>query len=262
MNTEIEVLCPSGLRGIIRPLVVGDISALSAPANRKASDPLGLLFRNVWQQTLAAGPYQESDGVVEGKSIDRWEKLLVGDRAFLVFETRRVTYGNDFFFTVPCKSCRAKIEWQLDLQELETSGLSNEALEGVTSAGIGDACFYRVLPHGGQRVGVRLLTGKHQKQVEQARLSGESQMSEAALLCRLADIEGTASPGERRDFMLGMGLLDLEYLREQWEELDIFVQDTVEIECMVCGSEQEVMIPTDERFFSPRSTTRKKRRRP
>lgn len=257
----IEVLCPSGLRGLIRPLVVGDISSLSSPQNRKAPDPLGLLFRNVWLRTLDAGPYGAGDGVEEGRGVDRWERLLVGDRAFLVFEARRVTYGNEFFFTVPCRSCRAKIEWKLDLDDLETSGLSSEAVEGVSSAGIADACFYRTLPQGGQRVGLRLLTGEHQRKVELAKQGGDQQMSEAALLCRLADIEGASSPGDRKAFIRAMSLLDLDYLREQWEELDIFVTDTIEIECVSCGGEQEIMIPTDERFFSPRSTRPKKRRK-
>jgi hypothetical protein len=258
-TTGIEVLCPSGLRGLVRPLVVGDISSLSAPSNRKAPDPLGLLFRNVWLRTLDVGPYGPADGVEEGKGIDRWERLLVGDRAFLVFESRRVTYGDEFFFTVPCRSCRTKIEWKLDLSELEASGLSEEASEGVATAGVKDACFYRTLPQGGQRVGLRLLTGEHQRKVEVAKQGGDQLMSEAALLCRLADIEGATSPGDRKTFIREMSLLDLDYLREQWEELDIFVTDTIEIECMSCGGEQEIMIPTDERFFSPRSAKPKKR---
>ena len=262
MNTVgIEVKCPSGLRGVIRPLVVGDISSLSAPANRKAPDPLGLLFRNVWQKTLDAGPYGAAEGVEEGKGIDRWEKILVGDRAFLVFESRRITYGDEFFFTVPCRSCRTKIEWKLDLSELEASGLSEEALEGVGTTSIDRATFYRQLPQGLQRVGLRLLTGEHQRKVELAKQGGDQQMSEAALLCRLADIDGASSPGERREFIRAMSLLDLDYLREQWEDLDIFVTDTIDIECTACGGEQEIMIPTDERFFSPKSARPRKRRK-
>lgn len=260
-SDTIEVVCPSGLKGVIRPLLVGDISSLSSPANRKATDPLGLLFGSLWQKTLDPGVYAGEPWCEEGKGIDRWERVLVGDRAFLVFESRRATYGNDFYFTVHCRHCRAKFDWHVDLDQLETTGLSDEAAEAVTLQSVTDAVFYRELPRGGDKVGLRLLTGVHQRIVEKARAEGEGAMSEAALLCRLADIPGATSPGDRRNFTRSMSLVDLDYLREQWEELDVCVQDTVEIECPSCDGEQELAIPTDERFFSPRSVKPKRRKR-
>jgi len=260
-SDTIEVACPSGLRGIIRPLVVGDISTLTTNANRRSADPLGTLFRNVWLKTLDVGPYGADSRIREGEGLDLWESVLVADRAFLVFESRRVTYGDDFYFTVPCRNCRAKIEWVVNLSELEVSPLSEEALEGIASTSVKDAVFYRTLPRAGTQVGLRLLTGAHQRIVEKAHAEGPGAMQEAALLCRLAHVDGAASPGDRRKFVRGIGLTDLDFLREEWENLDASVQDTIEIECPSCDGEQEVSIPTDERFFSPRSAHPKRTKR-
>lgn len=249
-----SVKCPSTLVGRVRALTVGDLSTLANRKTRKRSaDILGDMFRSTWLETLDVGRYTDPAIVSVGKPIADWSQVLMGDRAFLVYEIRRLTYGDDFYFAVPCRRCREQIEWHLDLNELDVNGLSDEAASTMAEAGL-DGVLRRTLPRTQAQVGFRLLRGSDQLAVERAAREGEGAMAEAGLLARLAHIEGATSPGDRRKFVQGLHLADLEYLREQWEEADIVVQDSIEVECESCGTIQEVTIPTDERFFSQKST--------
>lgn len=249
-----EVECPSGLRGLVRPLEVRDVNALASRKARKqkGSDNLGRLLAGVWLKTLDAGPYGEV--VKVGEPITDWMRMLLGDRSFLTLEARRLTYGDDFYFAINCKACKKRIEWHIQLPDLTVSGLSDEAREAFVTQG-NDAVFHRKLPRSGATVGFRLLTGVDQRNVANAAdEDGDASMQTAGLLARLPYIEGVTGAGERKRFVTRLHLMDAEFLREEWEEHDIFVQDRLEIECPKCDAIQEVAIPTDERFFSVRST--------
>jgi hypothetical protein len=56
---------------------------------------------------LEAGPYD-------------WGKVFQGDRFFALLKIRSRTYGAKYAFSVPCQNdaCRARIEWELGLNEL------------------------------------------------------------------------------------------------------------------------------------------------
>jgi hypothetical protein len=243
---------------MVRPIAVGDLSAMSATSSRK-KDSLAKLFGNIWKDTTDLGVYPEGDGLEIGKPIARWDRTFLGDRAFLVFESRRITWGNEFYFDVPCPDCRRKISWMLDLDELEVYGFSDEMKEAIERDGL-DAVLYRELPKSGRRVAFKPLLGNDQKRIESATSRGNGEVGEAIILSRLKEIEGASSPGERRKFVKRMHMMDLEFLREEWDEADIYVQDTIEIECQGCGSTPEVGIPVTERFFSARSARRKRGR--
>jgi hypothetical protein len=221
----------------------------------RSKDVIGDLIQATWLETTEVGHYggDVQASVAVGSPIANWGNILMGDRAFMVYEVRRLTYGDDFYFTVPCRRCRSQIEWHLDLKDLEVSELSEEAATALAEAGL-NGVLRRTLPKSGKVVGFRLLRGADQLTIQRAAQQGDGAMGEAGILARLCEIEGATSPGDRRKFIRGMHLLDLEYLREQWEEADIAVQDSIEIECESCGTIQEATIPTDERFFSQKST--------
>ena len=243
---EHQVTCPSGLTGVVRELTVGDISALSG---QNSGDVLARLFSKVWLETVELGPYKFE----VGKQIPtaEWSKVLLGDRAFLVYKLRELTLGDEFYFQQTCRNCRRRFSWKLNLSELSISGLSPEMIEAMGADGL-DATVEVTLPRCGSRVGVKALTGIDQRNVENAASNGQS-LEIAALLARLPYIEGATSPAERRGFVMGLHLLDSEFLRQTWERHDIMVQDTIEVECPNCRTVREVQIPVDEHFFSVRS---------
>lgn len=250
-----EVRCPSGLTGLVRPLLVGDMSALTSrsPRQQKQSDTLGQLFRNVWKKTTELGALPDgTPGVAVGESISNWGNVFLGDRSFLLFELRRITYGDEFHFSLPCPSCKTRIDWMINLNDVEVSGFSKEMSDAISEAGA-DAVLYRTLPCSGVKVGFSPMLGSTQRKIASAQSQGEGAVGEAVLLSRLTYIEDAKGPGDRRKSIKGMHLLDLEYLKNEWDEADIFVQDTIEIECSNCGAIPEVTVPVDDRFFSAKS---------
>jgi len=255
----IDVKCPSGITGLVRPITVRDINSLaSKKAKRSNHDIMGRFLSGVWTKTIDVGPYSGLESVEIGKGISDWSNMLLGDRAFLIIESRRLTWGDDFFFVVGCRSCGKRIEWKVDLSELEHSGLSQEASDIISNNGL-DAAISRVLPKSNSNIEFRLLRGFHQKMVSEAMEKGEGDGQIAGLLCRLAKIDGIESPRARRKFVEDMHIVDVEYLRDEWEEADICIQDQIEIECPRCSFIHEVSLPIDERFFSAKSAKRRKR---
>jgi hypothetical protein len=128
----------------------------------------------------------------------------------------------------------------------------------MASDGI-EVVMYRTLPKSERKVGFRFLQCQHQRNYAAAREEGEDAMNIAGLLSRLAYIEGADGPGDRKKFVQQMHMVDCEFLKDEWEKHDIYVQDTIEVECQACGAFEETSIPVDARFFSARSARPRKR---
>ena len=264
MARETSITLPSGLSGDIRSLVVKDFGnqddGKSKKRNKTNSSVIGKLLGNIWLKTDEQSVYLNQDIIDDEGKVKDWNKILLGDRTKLVYESRSFTFGKDFHFDVPCKGCKRKLSAVVDLEEdIFVSGLSDEAIEGVENNGIDKAIIYRKLPISGVKVGMKLLAGLDQHNVEKA-IEGGSSPDTAGLLARLPYIEGIDGPGERRKFAENLDMMDLEYLRDEWETLDIYVQDEIEVECKFCGYETNVIIPIDKHFFSARSARPKQTR--
>lgn len=253
-----EVCCPTGLRGLVRPMTVGDISALTESQHSqkgkksKIKDPLTKMFRSVWMKTLDAGIYTGEQAVVVDQGITQWERIAVADRQALILDLRTLSYGTEFHFRVPCQSCGQQVDWMIDISDLDRKGLSEDMQAVVERDGVDG--YLEVTMPSGVLVGMKILTGADQMNVERARAKGQGAMAEAAMLSRLPYISGAKTPSERRAFLQNMSLPDLEWLREQWQEHDASLQETIEVQCQNCWVEQEIMIPVDDRFFSKAST--------
>lgn len=254
-----EVRCPSGLVGMARSLRVADIKMLSSKQS-KNKDMTSRLISNVWLKTLDPGIYPEQIARVEGP-VD-WNQALLGDRAYMVYQARRLTHGDDFYFDVNCSFCRNRISCKVDLGEVEPDTLSKEAVEMIEREGINNALFETTLPKAKRSVKFKLFRGSDQaivqKAMKESQETGDGEGGVSGLLARLVWIEGCNEPSSRRKFVENLELSDAEFLREQWEYHDINIQDTVEVECQSCGAILEVFIPTDARFFSTRSARPKK----
>jgi hypothetical protein len=254
-----EVCCPTGLVGLVKPMTVGDISALTESqqnhpkAKGKSKDPLTRLYRSVWMRTLDVGIYTAEQAVVVDQEITQWERISLADRQALLLDLRAISYGDEFHFRTRCRTCKSPIDWMVNLSELERLGLSKEMQEVVERDGV-DGFLQMTMPGSGTVIGMKILTGADQTNVESMRAKGQGAMTEAAILSRLPYISGAKSPSERRSFVRNMSLPDLEWFKEQWIEHDASIQETIEIECQQCFEEQEVMIPIDDRFFSRAST--------
>ena len=86
------------------------------------------LLSACWEETLEADPYDFGE-----KDID-WGKVLQGDRFFALIKIRALTYGPEYAFAVSChnESCRSRIDWELDLKDLQVRTLSGESRAAFT----------------------------------------------------------------------------------------------------------------------------------
>jgi len=184
------ITCPSGLKGSIRAMLVREERILADRKLAKAGGQVDELLTACWEETLEAGPYDFGDKVID------WGKVLQGDRFFALLRIRSLTYGAKYAFSVPCQNdaCRARVEWELDLNELPCRSLSDESRSAFTA----DNRFETVLPDSGKRVWFRLLTGADERKLPQLKRGAGDRLLSAMLAFRVSEIEGVDARERRK----------------------------------------------------------------
>ena len=236
------IICPTGLTGRIRGMKVREERILSDRKLAKSGGQVDELLAACWEETVDAGPYDFGD-----KEID-WGQVLQGDRFAALLKIRALTYGPGYAFAVSCQadSCRARIEWELDLCDLPCRPLSEDS-----RAAFGDGNrFETVLPAAGKRVWFRLLTGADERKLPQLRRGAGDRLLSAMLAFRVVEIEGI-EPRERRRFIEDLTMRDADFLVDEFDRVDCGVDTTIEIECPECFAAQEIDLPFDRSFFMP-----------
>ncbi|MCC6642358.1 MAG: hypothetical protein IT386_14455 [Deltaproteobacteria bacterium] len=236
------VRCPSGLAGTIRGLKVREERILADRKLAKSNSIVDELLRACWEETTDAGPYVFPDCKVD------WDLVLQGDRFHSLLEIRALTYGPEYAFAVTCRedACRARIEWELDLRQLPTRGLSDESRAAFLSGNR----FETRLPDAGKRVWFRLLTGADERKLPAIRKNAADRMLSAMLAFRVVEVEGV-DERERRRFLEDVTMRDADFLVDEFDRVDCGVDTTIEIECQECFARQEVQLPFDQTFFMP-----------
>ncbi len=149
------IRCPSGLTGTIRGLKVREERVLADRKIAKAGGVVDELLRACWEETEDYGLYSFDAGKTD------WDKVLQGDRFFALLQIRALTYGPDYAFAITYRedACRARIEWELDLDHLPVRPLCGESRDAFLA---GSRIETR-LPDAGHRVWFRLLTGADER---------------------------------------------------------------------------------------------------
>lgn len=237
-----EILCPSGLAGRIRSLRVREERILADRQLARRGEQIDKLLAACWEETLDDGPYEFGGGAPS------WGKVLLGDRLYALIQLRVATYGPEYAFSVSCTeaACRARIDWELDLDELPVKGLSMESRRAFLAGNR----FEAVLPDAQRRVVYRLLTGEDERKLGRKRDASEGAALSAMLHARVLEIDGV-EPSMRKAFLDELSFRDADYLMDAFDETDCGVDTTIEIECPECLAHQEVELPFDQGFFLP-----------
>ncbi|MEO1338046.1 MAG: hypothetical protein AAFV29_20545 [Myxococcota bacterium] len=245
------IVCPSGLTGQIRGMKVREERILADRKLAKSGGQIDALLESCWEETLDASPYDFGD-----KTVD-WDAVLQGDRFYTLLQIRALTYGAEYAFATSCSqtACRARIEWQLDLNNLPCRALSGENL----TAFLNGNRFECVLPDAGKNVWFRLLTGADEKKLPQLRRNAADRLLSAMLGFRVAEIEGVEARDKKR-FIEDLSLRDADFLVDAFDRADCGVDTTIDIECSECFAAQEVELPFDQSFFMPGQQRTKRRR--
>ena len=236
------ITCPSGLSGRIRGMKVREERVLADRRLAKSGGQVDELLVSCWEETLEPGPYIFPEGKVD------WGRVLQGDRFFALLMVRVLTYGPDYVFTTSCRhdACRARIEWELDLQKLPVRPLCEES----RAAFVGGNRFETTLPDAGKRVRFKLLTGEDERKLPQLQRAAPDKLLSSVLVYRVLEVDGVDAK-QKRQFLEDLTLRDADFLVDEFDRVDCGVDTTIEIECPECFTTQDVDLPFDKGFFLP-----------
>jgi hypothetical protein len=239
------IICPSGLSGEIRGLKGKEGKLLADRNAARAGSTFEKLLAGCWLQTIDPGVYDIPDGAPL-----EWAKVLVADRFYALLQIRSLTFGDEYAFSIQCKSagCRERFEWELSLKDLPVRPLS----EAAKAAFKGGNRFETTLPRDGRRVWFRLMTGADEARAAAVLKNGRDGMLLTALALRIVEIEGVTDK-DKRPFLDEMEMADAAALLDKFEEVDGGVETTLEVECPACFGVQEVELPFERGFFLPRA---------
>jgi hypothetical protein len=199
-------------------------------------------------------------------------ELLIGDRTFLMYVIRGITYGNLYKFATKCPACDADSTHTYDM---------NELYETVTPAdpNMGKEPFPLVLPHISKlfnreiSVGMRFLRGfdiqeSRNKQRFNKRLTnssvrtknkrgqsegGDSDLTESILddsiLRSVVHVNGNTEPLVISEFIGKLSAADHSVIKTFLKDKTPSMDTSVEIECPVCGNVAMVSLPITAGFF-------------
>jgi len=219
------------------------------------------------------------------------QQLLIGDRTFLLYYIRGLTYGNLYKFVVTCPHCKAESSHVYDMNELYSTVIP-------ANQQIGNEPFKVILPHlsaiSGREiwVGVRFLrqaditnimaSRRFNKRLEgnsvragnvrnrgrrgQAPQSGvDEQQSQADMLLdgsvekTIVSVNGNREPALIQQIVSRLHSRDNAAIRDFLMENTPGIDTTVNVTCPECSNEAMMELPITDGFFrsAERSGTRK-----
>lgn len=187
------------------------------------------------------------------------QKLILGDRLFILLQLRSITYGRQYDYSYQCDNCKKKAYGFLDLDSLPVRTPKEE---------IEDASKFTVkLPLLGHTLTLRLLTGEDEdkitRYVNQITAKSRGQAADIEYIYRLArrfdQVDGEAiGIREAMDLVERLKGQDSLALRDAIIENDIGPDIEVTPTCQNCGFESEAFtMPLDSEFFRPRRRSAK-----
>ena len=237
---EVEVSCPSGLRGIARGMKVREEQFFTDRKLVASGKVVTKLLSSCWIKTEEMGPYN-FDGDIN------WEKVMSVDRTAAIIQVRIASFGADYVFEVACRDCRKKYGWGLDLNDLPTEPVSEEAKDFIRT---GEP--YTIILPDGRHVMCRPLDGEDEVFFAKLGVKDESRLLTYNLAKKVIEMEGATA---WRDILGKIEDLDLGDADFLWDEVDAKeggIDIALDTECPHCGTEQRTMLPFDAAFFSSR----------
>ncbi|MGN6108837.1 MAG: hypothetical protein ACTHU0_27270 [Kofleriaceae bacterium] len=236
------ITCPSGLTGRVRGMKVREERILADRKLARSGAQLEQILAACWEETLDAGPYDFGGGAVD------WNKVLQGDRFYALLQVRAVSYGPLYAFSVSCenRSCRARIEWEVDLRELPVRGLSKSSRATFLSSNQ----FPTRLPDAGRTATFRLLVGSDERRMAASRRDAGERPITTMLGFRLDSIEGVEARDKQR-FIEDLSMADVSHLLGEFSRVDCGVETEIDVECTECFGLTRIELPFEPGFFLP-----------
>ena len=219
----------------VRPMTIREEKILSTVRLVKTGKALDMIFR----------------ACIEKPEI-KVDELLSGDRSFLLFYLRCISYGAAYEYKINCPACNTQFENIFNLNEIKTKNLADNFKEPVDF----------LLPLSKKRVAYRLMRGIDELAIledQERRLSNFSadQIDNTIgykLVRSIELVESITDKKEIEKFVDTMLAGDAAALRQNMNEKDCGVDIEVKHICPKCANEFLVDLPLTVDFFaySPR----------
>lgn len=231
MGRTYDVDCPSGLSVTLREFKVSDEDLVSNPRTQRSGRAITDLLEAITVGVNDPGPYQLTRSGEQGTGKLDWSKVIMGDRMTALLKNRIETWGPEFEIRTPCEACRAPVRNWIDLNDLEIKPLPESSKQHVQ---IGKDSPIEIELPSGPVVGVRLLRGKDERQLQKLAKQKKDIMSSAYLRYITVSVEGVPD-NKLLAFFQDMSGSDASYLRAAYQEADCGLEQEIELECDTCG---------------------------
>ncbi len=244
MQLPHPIECPSGLSLEIRGLKAKEANILADASQARRGQTFDQILAGCWLSTRSAGVYTpRPNGSLE------WGKVLVCDRFYTIVQIRVATWGEHYSFPVQCREqmCRHKFDWSLNLNsDLVYKVLPEESRRIFQESNR----FEVIIPSLGRKVVFSLQNGAMEvKAGQDARVRKDKAMT-VSLAHRIVEIEGVAALDKLR-FIDELDLGDAQAIMDALDDADGGLETQVEVECQMCGAQQEVELPLGREFWLP-----------
>lgn len=192
---------------------------------------------------------------IENKEIDTGE-LLSGDRSFLLYHLRNISYGANYEFKITCSKCGTEFPTEANLNDIVVSYLEDRFEEPCECT----------LPVTNVKAEFRLLRGKDEvallhERSRRAKEFGGNQIDNTLTeryIRQIISLDGITEASAIEQFISLMPAGDSGFLREEMEAQACGVEYTLNVSCTSCGAEMESEVPITSDFFrtSKRETTK------
>jgi hypothetical protein len=237
------------LYDIENPLSSGKIE-LKYPTAREEDI---LTSKNLIQRGIVIDTFIKA--LIVNKQINT-DSLLLGDKNAILIASRILAYGKDYPVEITCPKCSEKVEFVIDLAEINTKEL--DYLDG-RSVGFNE--FECTLPASKAKVVFKVLTQGDENSIESElksmkKLSGSKVDSEITTRMRYAIISTNGDDDRKtvKSFIENVLSVDSLAFRKEMSKISPDIDMKFEFECSSCGHSERMGIPLGVNFFWPSGT--------
>jgi len=245
----VEVVCPSGLKGVLRAMKVKEEGLFGNKALMRQHRIIDKLLEACWEKTLDPGPYR-----VSAESKLSWERVAAVDRIYAIIQLRMLSYRKDYRFRVNCRNCELAFDWALDLTELD---IIEMAPEGVDNLKTGEPIPIQL--DNGLQVLARVLVGEDETFL--ATTDGDDELLSTHLARRIVKIGEAQAYDDVVAAIKELRAADADELRSITDDIEGGVETMFDVQCKGCKAVQKVLLPFEADFFSIQRKSSKSQRR-
>ena len=184
---------------------------------------------------------------LENKSIDTQE-LLSGDRSFLLYSLRCMSYGAAYDYEVKCPNCGHKIKDTYNLNEIKIRSIAAGVTEPVSFT----------LPIGKKTLKFRFMRGKDELKIIQNREyrlnTFNADVLDNTILDRFTlvvdEFDGLVDKAKIDKELKGLIAGDAAALRDKMNEIEPGVETMATVVCPSCSDQSTIDVPISTSFFT------------